>query len=110
MDIVVLAYLEADSERPDMVVDQVTAALEAGGHKTSVLTIHGDVNELVSGLDRRRPELVFNLVESFGDGFIGGLMGVTGLLDLLRVPYTGGGPGELYLQEDKALAKRLLAY
>ena len=24
--------------------------------------------------------------------------------------YTGGGPGELYLQEDKALAKKLLAY
>ena len=26
------------------------------------------------------------------------------------MPYTGGGPGELYLQEDKALAKKLLAY
>ena len=37
-------------------------------------------------------------------------MGVTGVLDLLQVPYTGGGPGELYLQEDKALSKKLLAY
>ena len=37
-------------------------------------------------------------------------MGVTGILDLLQLPYTGGGPGELYLQEDKALAKKLLAY
>src|SRR5262245_5938816 len=37
-------------------------------------------------------------------------MGVTGILDLLQLHYTGGGPGELYLQEDKALAKRLLAY
>ena len=37
-------------------------------------------------------------------------MGVAGVLDLLEIPYTGGGPGELYLQEDKALAKKLLAY
>ena len=37
-------------------------------------------------------------------------MGVAGVLDLLQIPYTGGGPGELYLQEDKTLAKKLLAY
>jgi D-alanine-D-alanine ligase len=28
----------------------------------------------------------------------------------VQVPYTGGGPGELYLQEDKALSKKLLAW
>src|SRR5262249_34995470 len=32
------------------------------------------------------------------------------LLDLLNLPHTGGGPGEVYLQQDKALAKRLLAF
>jgi D-alanine-D-alanine ligase len=31
-------------------------------------------------------------------------------LDLLGVPYTGCGPGEAYLQQDKALAKKLLAF
>ncbi|WP_236517191.1 D-alanine--D-alanine ligase family protein [Sandaracinus amylolyticus] len=33
-----------------------------------------------------------------------------GVYDLLRVPHTGGGPGEFYLAQDKALAKKLLAY
>jgi D-alanine-D-alanine ligase len=28
----------------------------------------------------------------------------------LQLPYTGGGPGEIFLQEDKALAKKLLAF
>ena len=37
-------------------------------------------------------------------------MGVAGVLDLLQVPYTGGGPGEIVLQEDKALSKKLLAF
>jgi D-alanine-D-alanine ligase len=35
---------------------------------------------------------------------------IAGLLDLLGVHYTGGGPGELYLRQDKGLAKKALAF
>jgi D-alanine-D-alanine ligase len=75
-----------------------------------VLATYDDIELIVSELKRNRPDLVFNLFESFGNEVIGGQMGVTGLLDLLELPHTGGGAGELYLQEDKALAKKLLAY
>jgi D-alanine-D-alanine ligase len=64
----------------------------------------------MTSLRRRRPDMVFNLAESFANDMIGGLIGVTGLLDLMAIRYTGGGPGEIYLQEDKALSKKLLAY
>ena len=67
-------------------------------------------NELIRGLKSRKPQLVFNLVESFGDDIMGGVIGVAGVLDLLQIPYTGGGPGEIFLQEDKALTKKLLAF
>lgn len=111
MKITILAYAEEEgSKNCDVVMDQVAAALKAGGHKPSIHCIHGDVGKMTAALKRKKPELVFNLVESFGKDQIGGLMGVAGILDLLQVPYTGGGPGELYLQEDKALAKKLLAY
>ena len=110
MDITILAYLEPDESQPDIVVPQVAAALAEAGHKTSVLTIRHDLNELIDGLKARKPQLVFNLVESFGDDIVGGVMGVTGVLDLLQIPYTGGGPGEIFLQEDKALTKKLLAF
>jgi D-alanine-D-alanine ligase len=110
MDITILAYLEPGDTEPDVVVQQVATALEVSGHKTSVLTIRDDVTELIGGLRERKPQLVFNLVESFGDDIIGGVIGVAGLLDLLEIPYTGGGPGEIYLQEDKALTKKLLAF
>src|SRR5690606_4584729 len=85
-------------------------ALESRGHRTSILTIRNDVAELVEGLKKRKPQMVFNLVESFGDDILGGTMGVAGVLDLMQLPYAGGGPGELFLQEDKALAKKLLAF
>ena len=110
MDITILAYLEPGDATPDVVVEQAAAALTECGHQTSVLTIRRDVEELVRGLKARKPQLVFNLVESFGDDILGGVMGVAGVLDLLQVPYTGGGPGEIFLQEDKALAKKLLAF
>jgi D-alanine-D-alanine ligase len=110
MDITILAYLEPGDEKPDVVMDQVAKALESAGHKTSILTIRHDVNEIIDGLAKPKPDLIFNLVESFGHDILGGTMGVAGLLDLLELPYTGGGPGEIFLQEDKALAKKLLAF
>jgi D-alanine-D-alanine ligase len=110
MDITILAYLEPGEEKPDCVVEQVAAGLAESGHKTSLLTIRHDLDELLGGLKARKPQLVFNLVESFGDDILGGVMGVAGVLDLLQVPYTGGGPGEIFLQEDKALTKKLLAF
>lgn len=110
MKVTVLVYLEKETARTyDVVADQVADALRGAGHKVSILGVHGDLDKLRRGLTRRRPDLVFNLMETFGDTQLGAI-GVVGLLDLLGFPYTGGGPGEFYIQEDKALTKKLLAF
>ena len=110
MKVAILTHLEKETTREhDAVVAQVAGALRKGRHKPSVLGVHGDARKLIGGLRRRKPDLVFNLMETFGDTQLGAV-GVVGLLDLLGIPYTGDGPGEFYLQEDKALAKKLLAY
>jgi D-alanine-D-alanine ligase len=75
----------------------------------SVVGIHGDVRKLISGLSRREPDLIFNLMEMFGKNVFADVA-VVGFLDLLGIPYTGGGPGEIYLQQDKSLTKKLLAF
>jgi D-alanine-D-alanine ligase len=109
--ITVLTYLDdgENSKEYDPVVPQVARTLRKLGHRVSVLGVHGDVKRLVAGLARRKPDLVFNLMEMFGDNVFGDIP-VTGLLDLLGVDYTGSGPGELYLSQDKGLTKRLLAF
>jgi len=110
MKITLLTYLDAeDSRQHDVVVDQVAEALRKSGHKPSILGVHGDIRKLVSGVSRRKPDLIFNLMEMFGKNLRGDV-GVAGLLDLLEIPYTGGGPGELALRQDKGLAKRALAF
>ncbi len=110
MRITILTYLESeDSKTYDVVVDQVAAALTRAGHQTSVLGVHGDLRKLHTGLVRRRPDLVFNLMEMFGKNIAGDVT-VAGVLNSLGLPFTGGGPGELFIQADKALAKKLLAF
>ena len=111
MNITVLTYLDdgENSKEYDPVVRQVARTLRKLGHRVSVLGVHGDVKRLIAGLARRKPDLVFNLMEMFGDNVFGDIP-VTGLLDLLGVDYTGSGPGELYLSQDKGLTKRLLAF
>src|SRR5438874_7447697 len=110
MNVTVLTYLERENAREyDPVVRQVARALRRGGHRPSVFGVHGDVRKLIGGLRRRRPDLVFNLMEMFGKNLFGDV-GVVGLLELLGIPFTGGGAGEFYLQQDKSLAKKLLAF
>jgi D-alanine-D-alanine ligase len=110
--ITVLTYLDSENENSkdyDPVVPQVARTLRRLGHRVSVLGVHGDVKRLIAGLSRRKPDLVFNLMEMFGENVFGDIP-VTGLLELLGVRYTGSGPGELYLSQDKGLTKKLLAF
>ena len=110
MNVTVLTNLEQDDPKSyDVVVDRVAAALRRNKHRVSIFGVHDDVRKLVAGLARRRTDLVFNLVEGFGND-TGGDIAVAGVLDLLRLRYTGGGPGELYLRQDKGLAKKVLAF
>ena len=110
MKITIITYLDReDAKDHDIVVDQVAAALKANKHTPSILGVHGDVRKLISGLTRRKPSLVFNLMEMFGTN-VRADVPIAGLLDLLGYPYTGGGPAELALRQDKGLAKRALAY
>ncbi|HYT87455.1 MAG TPA: ATP-grasp domain-containing protein [Gemmataceae bacterium] len=110
MKITILTHLEREGSTDyDAVIQPVADALRQAGHKPSILGIHSDVKKLLTGLARRKPDLVFNLMETFGETQLGAV-GVVGLLDLLGIRYTGGGPGEVYLQEDKALTKKLLAF
>jgi D-alanine-D-alanine ligase len=110
MRITILTYVEHEGDKPsDPVVDQVARALGKSGHTVSTLSVHGDIKKVLSGFARRKPELIFNLVESFGASDFGHI-DFAGILDTLGIPFTGGSAGEYYLQTDKALAKKLLAF
>jgi D-alanine-D-alanine ligase len=110
MKITVLTYLEAEDDKDiDPAVKQVAAALRAKQHQVSILGVHGDVDKLIRGLKRRKPDLVFNLMEMFGDDVCADYP-VAALMDVMKIRYTGSGPGELLLTQDKVLSKKVLAF
>src|SRR5262245_34581131 len=109
MKITILADRDDDDGSYDPAVDCVAEVLRDGGHTVSPLLVPADLKAVVAGLARRKPDLVFHMITDFGD-VDGSHVATAGILDALRLPYTGGGPGELFIRGHKSLAKKILAY
>jgi len=87
--------------------DVVGRALSMLGHESVRLPLTLDLRAGWEVLERSRPDVVFNLVESLG-GYVRLLTCASALLDALRIPYTGSRTEALFVTTDKVLTKRLL--
>jgi D-alanine-D-alanine ligase len=92
---------------PDPVLAQIRAALEAAGHSVASIAVDRDLTVTVRALRDAKPDLVFNLAESF-DGKSALESSVAGLLNLLDLRYTGSSPAGLLLAGDKSISTRML--
>lgn len=86
----------------------VIEALRDLGHKVRVLGAVSDIKTIVNTLTEQNPDIVFNLTESF-DGDRRMDKNIAGLLEMLRIPFTGTGAMGLLLCRDKRLCKELLS-
>jgi D-alanine-D-alanine ligase len=87
--------------------DAVQGALAKLGFDYRRFILGEDIEGFVRELKEYRPDVVINLCEAvFGDSHLE--MDVPGILELLRVPYTGSPPLSLGLCQDKGLTKYLL--
>jgi D-alanine-D-alanine ligase len=88
-------------------VEAVEAALIKHGHSTARLGVGVDPHEVIRVLQPLQTDVVVNLFEGLG-GVGAGEAQVTGLLELLRIPFTGSGSKCLALVREKALTKWML--
>ena len=87
----------------------VVAALKANGHEVHLGAIYKHPREVIDLVERIRPDLVWNFVQTFhGTRYYESH--VAGVLELCRVPYTGCGHRALMLCQDKALSKEILKH
>lgn len=113
MKIAVLHDQLSEDSRPDEVdvlaqAEAVSAALQSLGHSPFTMDVTLDLGALADALARRKPDLVFNLVESLnGQGRL--IPVVPALLETLAVPYTGAPADAIFITSQKVLTKRLLA-
>ncbi|MBI4483655.1 MAG: ATP-grasp domain-containing protein [Acidobacteria bacterium] len=96
----------AEGAEHDVAERDIAAALQEAGHTVNLLTIYDDLDQFLKGIKKQRPDVVFNLCESFA-GNNRWEMHVAAVLELLHVPYTGAPPTSLHLAQDKALAKKI---
>lgn len=88
-------------------VKAILKALEELGHEGKPMGIFDDVLPLVTSLKNEPPDVVFNLVDSFCNDRRHEA-DLAGLLELLRIPYTGCPPQALSICRIKSFAKRIL--
>src|SRR6185436_12595747 len=85
----------------------VLQALEAKHHIRAV-PFDPKITPTIEELRRLKPRLVFNLTE-----WVGGNRrldaAIVGILEMMKLRYTGAGPDGMQLARDKALAKQVVA-
>lgn len=87
----------------------VLSCLRTLQHDVETLAVYDDAKVVFDRVDAFRPDVVFNLCETFFSDRAHE-PNIPALLELMKVPYTGAGPDALMLCKDKALAKELLSF
>src|SRR5262249_8089317 len=88
-------------------VEAVERGLKEGGYAVGRLGVNHDRAHLLHGIRRFRPDVVFNLFEGTGDDGNNEAY-AAGLLQWLRLPFTGCPAQTLNLARNKAITKHLL--
>lgn len=109
MRVVVLHSADALEPPEDPVLGQIASALEALDHEAQRLPIADDIAPIVAELQRLKPDLVFNLTESFA-GISSLDSNLAAMLNLLGLQYTGSSPSGLMLAGDKSLTNKVLGF
>ena len=87
----------------------VIKTLKGNGHDVRMIGVQSELTPIRDAVEDWKPDIVFNLLEEFhGETLYA--QNVVGLLELLRVPYTGCNPRGLMLARGKDLSKKLLKY
>src|ERR1700675_269291 len=88
--------------------EEIFEALEKLGHEPFYQVLDGRPQSLTA-LAKCDADLIFNLTESFA-GDDTKEMNVAAYMDLLDMPYTGGGPHAHFLAQDKGTAKKMFEF
>lgn len=109
--ILILFFQEYPNQIPtrDKVVDDVKEALNELGYSVVLLPVNQSIERITNGIKEAKPDLVFNLCETFRNNnkFESN---VTALLEMLKVPFTGSMAGGLFLCIDKQISKKIFDF
>jgi D-alanine-D-alanine ligase len=89
--------------------NDVHKALLANKYEVRLLGLYNDVRPLLDEVQAFKPEVIFNLIETFNN-VTQWDKNIAALIEMLGVPFTGATPAALALCNDKALCKKILRF
>lgn len=102
-----IPYFEVEDLTPMEEYEILAEKLNKVGFEAYPLNIVDDIDFLFNNIKKNKPDVIFNFVEIFKENSRLE-MNIVGLLELLKIPYTGAPPMALANCQSKVLAKRLL--
>ena len=100
-------YFDLTESDPIAEYEDIAKILRKAGFDAYILNLLDDLDIFLKDYRKNKPDVVFNLVEIFYD--VAELeMSFAGLLELLKVPYTGAPPLALGTCQNKYLTKKIL--
>jgi len=103
-----IPYFEVEDKTPMEEYEIFADRIRKRGFNCYTVNIMDDFHFLIHNLTEKRPDVVFNFVELFLNN-PKLEMNVTGLYELLQIPYTGAPPLALANCQSKVFTKRLLS-
>ena len=103
---------DASKQVPDVgtVAEEMTTLVEAvrsAGHELTVVNIRDDLGAMLRVIEAAKPEIIFNLVEFFGED-AGHEAHIAGVYEMLELQYTGSRPAALMSCQRKHRTKAIL--
>jgi D-alanine-D-alanine ligase len=100
-------YFDLERKETKEEICDIVKALKKEGLEAISYNLQGHVENLIKVLKTRRPDVVFNLVESFYDSTWQEMM-AAGICEIFGLPYTGSPPLTLGICQRKGLSKQVL--
>lgn len=100
-------YFDLEQSDPIAEYERIAQILRDAGHDAYIINILDDVNKFLTDYNKNAPDVVYNFVEIYKDN-AQLEMSFAGLLELLKIPYTGAPALTLGTCQNKTLTKRIL--
>ncbi len=103
-----IPYFEIEDKTPMEEYEVFAQKIESRGFNCYTLNLMDDFHLLINKLTEHRPDVIFNFVELFFNN-PKLEMNVTGIYELLEIPFTGAPPLALANCQSKVFTKRMLS-
>jgi D-alanine-D-alanine ligase len=102
-----IPFFEVNELNPIEEYELLAQRLCEAGYDAYTLNIRDDITSLIKDAKKNKPDCIFNFIELYKEN-ARLEMNAVGVIDLLRIPYTGASPLTLANCQNKVLAKRIL--